>query len=204
MKLSYINENQIRELSKKGMNLSHYWVLDLLNAAREYDQDAVQVLPNVKEVKLLKDRFLIDEKGINVNGQKFYQEISNIKEEDVPKKSKKEPVIESRFEEWWNEYPGSANFSYRGMSFTSSRALRGNKQVCKMLYDAAVASKVTTEAQILNSTKFMVEEAKKESFDSGVNKLQYLPGAEVFLRQQRYLSFEVAEGTDNDSDNSWA
>lgn len=48
------------------------------------------------------------------------------------------------------------------------------------------------------------KEAKKESFESGVNKLQYLPGAEVFLRQQRYLSFENVEESNDEVNNQWA
>lgn len=123
-----------------------------------------------------------------------------------PKKEKTVKSTDNRFEELWECYPGSANFSYKGMTFRSSRALRGNKQVCKMLYDAAIASKVATEEQIIVATKYMVEEAKKESFDTGVNKLQYLPGIEPFLRQQRYLNFvNVAEGSGStSSDDQWA
>lgn len=124
-----------------------------------------------------------------------------------PKREKATKIVsENSFETWWECYPGSANFTYRGMRFSSSRALRSDKQVCKMLYDSAVASKVATEDQIIAATKYMVEEAKKESFETGVNKLQFLPGSSVFLRQQRYLSFiEVANDSSNESNEElWA
>lgn len=203
-----INENQIRALGKANMTLNHLYVLDLLNAGREYDANAIQVIPTIRDVKLLKDRFLIDEKGITTLGVKFYQEIAAIKDEPLEKgmKKKVKEVVENRFSEFWDIFPGSANFTYRGMSFKSSRALKANKQVCQMLYNSAVIQGVATEDQIINATKFMVEEAKKESFETGINKLQYLSSCEVFLRQGKYLAFaDVANVKDEDpSDNCWS
>ena len=191
MLMTLINENQIRALGKMGMSLNHFYVLDLLNASRESYPDAIQTLPTIRDVKLLKDRFLIDDKGISPLGQKVYQEIAAIKDGEVQDTKKKiKEVVENRFEEFWDAYPASANFIYRGMSFKSSRALKANKQVCQMLYNSAI----------------MVEEAKKESFEIGTNKLAFLPGIEVYLRQQKYLAFaDVANVKDEDpSDSYWA
>lgn len=207
MLMTLINENQIRALGKMGMSLNHFYVLDLLNASRESYPDAIQTLPTIRDVKLLKDRFLIDDKGISPLGQKVYQEIAAIKDGEVQDTKKKiKEVVENRFEEFWDAYPASANFIYRGMSFKSSRALKANKQVCQMLYNSAIIQGIATEDQIINATKFMVEEAKKESFEIGTNKLAFLPGIEVYLRQQKYLAFaDVADVKDEDpSDSYWA
>lgn len=206
MLLTNINENQIKALSKAGLNLNHFYVLDLLNASRESYPDAIQTLPTIKDVNLLMNRFLIDTKGITEQGKKFYKEIAAIKDGEIQGTKKKiKEVVENKFLELWDIFPGSANFSYRGMEFRSSRVLKSNKQVCQMLYNSAVIQGIATEDQIISATKFMIEEAKKESFDTGVNKLQFLSSLEVYLRQGKYMGFIGIENSDEQpSDNCWS
>lgn len=202
MQLIDINESQIKALSKIGMSLTHYWLLHLL-----YHADTVVYIPQIRERKLLEDRGLINKSGILQAGRLLYEQIRDTKLETPQTGKKKDTeVTENHFEEFWSAYPASANFSIKGMQFTSSRALRSNKQVCKMLYDSAIAQGEVTEEQIIAATKYMTEEAKKESFESGLNKLQFLPGVEVFLRQQRYLAFvEIADTKSEEGDsNYWA
>lgn len=207
MNFTNINENQIRALGKVGMNMTHLWILWLLNMAREYDQEAIQVMPNLKEVNLLKNRFLIDHKGINKAGQDFYKSIVAIKEEDISKskKKKEEKVVDNNFMYWWDSYP-SATFNYRGMDFRSSRGLKTNKAVCEMLYNKVIAQGITPE-QMLNALNYQVKLMKEESWESGKNKLEYMPNTETYIRQSRYEEFLTAGEEHSDEqpmDNCWA
>lgn len=208
-KLLHINENMIKALSKSGMNLSHYWVLDLLNGAKEVYPNAVQVVPQLREVNLLMSRFLVDTKGITPLGQQFYKEISEIKEGEAPKKSKKkEEVVDNGFEEWYCAYPSSDHYRYRGMVFEGEgKSLKPNKEICRMKYNAIIARGGITKEQILDATKLQIEKRKAASFDSGKNGLTYMQKAETYLGQESFRAFleEINENNDElTQDNCWA
>lgn len=105
------------------------------------------------------------------------------------KKERKEKgllIADSLFEDIWKAYPASASFSYRGVKFNNSRILRSNRAVCEMLYLKAIQSKQITGEQILSAIKKQVQMVKEESYESGQNRMQFLPTIEVYLRQQRY------------------
>jgi len=200
MLLLDIKEHQIKALSKVGLNLSHFWVLNYLNYQSTFD--VVTTIPEVKEVKLLKDRYLIDSNGITTAGTQFYNDIVACKAETKKKAVEEkgdEDGEDNGFELWWKTYPASGNFEYKGMKFTSGRALKSNKQVCEMLYDKAVAISGATPGQLLKALSAQITLIKKESYESGKNGLQYMSSAEVYLRQGKYEAFlqQVAGSADD-------
>ena len=113
-------------------------------------------------------------------------------------KEKKKPiVVDSKFQTIWDAYPSSASFSYRGISWKSSRVLRANYQVCEMLYLKAVAVGSVTHDQILGAVRKQIQMVKEESYESGNNGMQYLPSLEVWIRQARY---EAMIGTEEEEE----
>lgn len=120
------------------------------------------------------------------------------------KKEKRKPLPtedDKGFREFWNEYPPSGNFTYRGMSFISSRVLRSNYQVCEMLYMKALTENNVTPEQMLKAIKKQVSIAKKESYETGQNKIAYMPGLEVYIRQAKYLAF-ITEYTSTENEDN--
>jgi hypothetical protein len=114
------------------------------------------------------------------------------------KKERKKPVqTDDKFQEIWDAYPPSASFTYRGVTFTSSRVLRSNKSVCQLLYSKAIIESTVTHEQILAAIKKQVKMVKDESYESGQNRMQYLPALEVYLRQARY---EAMIGIEDESE----
>jgi len=114
-------------------------------------------------------------------------------------RGKRKPVqIDSKFREIWDVYPASASFSYRGISWKSSRVLRANYQVCEMLYLKAVAVGSVTHDQILGAVKKQIQMVKEESYQSGNNGMQYLSSLEVYLRQEKYGAFLGADVEEED------
>lgn len=201
MNLIDINESQIKALSKVSMNLSHYWLLHLLQEA-----DVVVYIPQIRERKLLEDRGLISKTGITAAGKVLYDQIKSIELEAPVAKKKEEDRSDNGFEIWWIAFPASANFQYKGMQFTSSRGLRNNKPVCKLLYNKVIAQGVKPE-EMLNAINHQVKLMKEESWETGKNKLEYFQGSEVYLRQQRYEPFlSIGEGHEDEqpSDNCYA
>lgn len=110
-------------------------------------------------------------------------------------RAKPEPAADDKgFAIWWKAYPSSANFNYKGMKFESPRALRSNYQVCQNLYLRALHENPSvTPEMLLKALQKQVNLAKKESFETGNNKLAYFPGSEVYLRQGRYEAFITSQ-----------
>lgn len=205
-------EDQVRYLGKIGMNLSHLYILDMLYNGWAYlppeEKSKKLVIPQLKEVKLLRDRFLVDDNGITETGRRVYLQIRDIAEGDCPVSGKKKvkEVKESRWKEVWKEYPSTANFSYKGMQFKSPRSLKKNELVCEQLYNAILAEKEVTEDQIIAAIITQVSLVKEESFNTGQNKMQYMSNFETYLRQREFMSFLETEdeGIGNNDDYQWA
>lgn len=203
MNLLNINESQIKALSKVGMSLTHFWFLHVIQDA----EFSVFQFPQIRERKLLEDRGLVTKNGISAAGIVFYTQISNIELETSKSKKEEKVVSDNGFSDFWKEFPRTATFSYKGMSFKSSRVLRSNEAVCKMEYDKAIAKGVVTPEQMLKVIKYQVQTMKEESFDRGINRFEHMNGCEVWLRQAKYEALiEVMEHEEDEqpTDNCWA
>ena len=118
-----------------------------------------------------------------------------------PKKESKksiEPHEDKGFKQFWDAYPATANFTVRGMKFSSSRVLRSNYQVCEMLYLKALQAYNISPAQIIKALQIQLNLIKKESYDSGQNSLQYFAVIEVYLRQAKFDAFLQQTVSDED------
>lgn len=128
---------------------------------------------------------------------------SFLKETGEKKERVKKPasIEDNGFELVWKAYPPSGNFTYKGITFTSSRALRANYQVCEMLYMKGLTENKVTGEQIVKAINKQLSIAKRESFEAGENRLNYLPALEVFLRQSRYMAF-IDNGPEDKEDET--
>lgn len=123
------------------------------------------------------------------------------------KKERKKSVFtdeDETFQKFWESYPASGSFKYRGMSFNSSRVLRSNKSICQQLFNKIISQGVVSGEQLIKAISIQVEMMKKESWESGQNKLEYLSGIEVWLRQEKFhamLEMEEQEDTQEESQN---
>jgi len=117
-------------------------------------------------------------------------------------RSKPDPFVDDKgFSLFWDAYPSSANFKYKGMTFNSPRVLRSNKQVCQNLYMKAFhENPELTPEMLLKAIQKQVLLAKKESVEKGVNQLAFLPGIEVYIRQARYEAFVQQDGEEESVD----
>lgn len=120
------------------------------------------------------------------------------------KREKKKPTITpgSLFKEFWEAYPPTASFNIKGMRFQSARVLRSNYQICEQLYNKAIHSGSVTHEDLMKALKKQVNMMKQESFETGLNKLQYFSAIEVYLRQGKYESFVGADEDDEDNYSS--
>jgi len=114
------------------------------------------------------------------------------------KKERIKPVSnpDSKFKQFWDAYPPTASFSYRGMVFKAARVLRSNFQVCEQLYNKTLATGNVTHDQIMKALQIQVTRMKEESYETGKNSLQYFSAIEVYIRQSKYEAFIGEEDND--------
>lgn len=103
--------------------------------------------------------------------------------------------VQEHFEIFWNEFPSTSKFEYKGKKFPGERVLRANKQVCLKLYNDAIqdiSKLISTESKalcadhLIDAMKVHVANIKIESYKSGQNRMQYMKSCEVYLRQKAY------------------
>ena len=118
------------------------------------------------------------------------------------KKERKKPVqTDESFEIWWRAYP-LANFTYRGMQFTSGRTLRCRKDECYRLYSRALTENDITAEQMLMALQKQVKVMKEESYESGQNRLQYMSTSDVYLRAGKYQDW-LGTGDESEEEETY-
>lgn len=124
------------------------------------------------------------------SGQVSYQHwFDNYK----PKREKKVLVIndsnEKEWEKLWKLWPSNSNFEYQGKKYTGDRVLKAGQQVCRNIWVKAITDGVG--ADIIQAAAYIeIQTKKQESHRTGQNKLQYLNGLEVWLRQRKWEAWE--------------
>jgi len=101
------------------------------------------------------------------------------------------------FEEWWKTYPGTDSFEYKGKSFKGTRALRKNKDECRLKFDKIILEGEYTAAQLLAALNFEILQKKESSIASNRNALTYMQGSEPYLHQRGFDAYIelINEGT---------
>jgi len=179
-----VKPHWISILRKSKMTLNHLVVLDMA-----IDQ---QDLTGYRETALLRSLGMVDEHGCTTSGKAFYESV--IASVDSPVKSRRIKVVDDQdngFEEFWKEFPVSAQFTYRDLLFKSERTLKSQKQVCKAKYNKLLAEDKITPDVLLRCLQLEVATRKEESYNDWKkqNKLQYMPGCEVWLNGKSYIGY---------------
>ena len=93
------------------------------------------------------------------------------------------------FEAWWKVYPGTDTFTHKGESFTGTRALRGNKEECKIKFDKILGEGEYTADVMIAALQFDVLQKKENSVKTKVNRLTYMQSSITYLNQRSFEPF---------------
>lgn len=114
------------------------------------------------------------------------------------KKIEKKKVDNSKFEEWWKEFPGTNNFIHHGHAFTGDRSLRTSKDDCRIKFDKIILEGEYTTEELLGALKLHIRKIKEESVKTSINKLTYLHNSLTYLNQKDFDPFvELIKQGDN-------
>ena len=198
MKL-HITPQQFEELIKKSYSLDIIYLLKLIEA--EYDVEPLYEnsmrLSAIYQSLRRKGLIAEDENRLTTTGKDL---LAFVGEDKTQKKFVKRKPHATLFEEWWKTYPGTDTFSYNGKKFRGTRALRKDKQACKIKFDAILNEGDYTAQQLIGALKFEIEQKVLESMRRGTNRLTYMQNSLTYLNQRTYEAFiELMEEEGNNA-----
>ena len=106
----------------------------------------------------------------------------------------KEPIKRPRqkssdFDNWWNVFPLTDNFEYKGKKFTGSRGLRRSREDCRIKFNKILTEGDYNAQQITDATSLDIFLKKEASVKTGDNKLTFLQNSLTYLTQRSYEPF---------------
>ena len=195
MKL-HITPEKFEELIKKSYSLDIIYLLKLIDA--EYD--VIPLYENSMRLSAiyqsLRRKGLIakDEDKLTTIGTDLLTFVG----ENNTKKFVKRKANTTEFEEWWKTYPGTDTFTYEGRKFRGTRALRKDKQACKIKFEAIILEGDYTGQQLIDALKFEIAQKVNMSMKTKQNRLTYMQNSLTYLNQRTYEAFVelINEGED--------
>jgi hypothetical protein len=186
MKLN-VTPQQFEELIKKGYNLDIIFLLKLIDEQSDVSLlfDTSMKIDSIYQSLIRKGLITKNDEKLTLIGKDLLQfmEVETV----VKLVRRKAPVTE--FEEWWKTYPGTDSFEHKGKTFKGTRALRLNKEDCRVKFNKIIIEGEYTAEQLIASLKFEVNQKKETSITEGSNRLKFMQGSSVYLNQRSYEPF---------------
>lgn len=171
------------ELIKKTYSLDLIFLLKVL----EEGLDTEELCAN--SVRVCNLFQTLERKGLIGTDQKLTlqgKELLSFMETEGDVKIAKKKASISEFEQWWKAYPGTDTFVHKGKKFTGTRALRKEKDDCRIKFDKILLEGEYTLQDMLAALQFDVDQKKESSVKTGVNRLTYMQNSLTYLNQRSF------------------
>lgn len=181
-----LTKEHYQELVKKGLSLDYVFMLMLVKEGHDIPT-LIKDNPKLEAIHqtLVRKALITDENKLTLIGHELLDFMgSKIATTIVRnKQSTKE------FDLWWEAFPSTDHFEYKGRIFTGSRGMRVQKEKCKLRFNSIVNEGKYTANQIIEATKLVVHLKKEASFKKRTNELTYLQNSYTFLDKDHYVPF---------------
>lgn len=175
------------ELIKNGYSLDVLYFLQLLEEGYESTEIASKSPKfNTLWSSLLRKGLVTDEGKVTLEGKNL---LSLLSEEVNKPKLRKKKTESSEFISWWNTYPSTDTFEYKGRKFTGSRALRVKKDDCRVKLNKILNEGEYTIDELVEALKLEVEQKAEASIKEGKNKISFFQNSLTYLNQATYDPF---------------
>lgn len=128
---------------------------------------------------------LVSENKLTPEGKELLEFMSS--EEGVKIKKKKAP--EEPFTRWWNTFPGTDTFEYKGKKFVGTRALKAKKDDCKIKLNKILDEGEYTIDDLIKALELEISQKKENSYKTGANSLKYMHNSLTYLNQRDFEPF---------------
>lgn len=181
-----LTKEHFQELVKKGLSLDYVFMLMLVKEGHDMP-NLIKDCPKLEAIHqtLIRKALITDENKLTIIGQELLDFMSSKLATTIVrnKPSTKE------FDLWWESFPSTDHFEYKGRIFTGSRGMRVQKEKCKLKFNAIINEGVYTAQQIIDSTKYVVILKKEASLKKKSNELTYLQNSYTFLDGEFFAPF---------------
>lgn len=174
------------ELMKKSYSLDMLYMLKLIH--KSYDvNDLCEISVKMKAIytSLLRKGLITEENNLTVLGLDILEFVSKKTNKTLVKKK----PLASDFDEWWEVYPSTDYFKMGNKTFLGSRAIRINKQKCKLEFDKIIGEGNLTKKDIIIATEYDVKQRKSNSLKKNSNQLTYMQNSLTYLNQRSFEPF---------------
>lgn len=173
-------------LIEQGYTIDAVFLLKMIE--EQCDLEELLKVPKVAALhQFLRRKALIsgDEDKITTIGV----ELLTFMSQKSPKRIIKKKTTSEGFDMWWNAYPGTDTFAYNGKSFSGSRALRQNKDECRLKFDKIILEGEYSVDDMIKSLEYDVLQKKEASLKEGRNKLTFMQNSLTYLNQRSFEPF---------------
>jgi len=174
-----ISINKLAELYSRGYNGD---IILLLLAIKNNEDIPDQIQYSKTEAKCVRKGLISGNKLTKVG-----EELLEFLDKPETEKFEKKKLNEDVFLRFWQLFPATDSFEYKGRSFLGSRGLRVKKDDCRIKLNAILSLGEYNIEDILRATEYDIFLKKEQSFKTGQNKLSYIHNSLTYLNQ---LSFE--------------
>lgn len=173
-----MNYNKWKYINDKGYNSDVISFLQFIKNEEELDEEHTKTQ---SILQLLNRKQLINENGLTILGEELLKNIEI--DEIIPIKA----IKIDKFEEWWKIFPASDAFEMDNRTFMGTQSKRIKKDICKKTFNKLL--NVFTAEDIIKSTSFIIEQAKKISLKKGTNQISFIANSERFLREEMFSPY---------------
>ena len=186
MKLT-IHPEKFLEIIKTSYSLDIIYLLKLIEQGYDISElckESVKI--NVLYNTLIRKGLITEtEDKLTILGTELLEFI----ESKASTKFKKKKFGNDGFDSWWENYPGTDKFEYKGRSFPATRALRANKDECRTKFNKILLEGDYTSEQLIEALKYDVQSKKDNSISTGTNKLSFMQNSLTYLNQRTFEPF---------------
>jgi hypothetical protein len=176
-----IDNQQFKELIKKGYSLDLIYLLQHLDIIDEICEESVKL--QTLKTTLIRKGLISNENKVTLEGKQLLDFIS------LPGTKLMKVKKDDLFAKWWTAYPSTDSFTYRNRKFVGSRALRVKKDDCKERINKILNEGEYSIEDLIRALELEVHQKKEKSFKEGKNILSYMQNSSTYLHQRTFEAY---------------
>jgi len=178
--------SHFEELIKSGYNLDMLFFVMLVEDGADVDEMIASGAKMQMIYQSVRRKGLLSETNkVTTLGKDMMALLKSEKGAKMPKKKK----TDTDFDKWWNKYPGTDTFTYRGESFTGTRGMRVKKDECKIKFDNILSEGEYTIQEMIAALEYEILQKKENSIKTKVNRLTFMQNSLTYLNQRSFEPF---------------
>jgi len=179
--------SHFKELTKAGYSLDMLCFIRLIEEGNDPDEMCADDSKMKMLYQTVRRKGLLSETNkVTIVGKEVLNFLNEeVEQPKIPKKKK----TNTDFDTWWNTYPGTDTFTYKGESFTGTRGMRVKKEDCKVKFNNILSEGEYTAGELIAALQYEVLQKKENSLKTKVNRLTFMQNSLTYLNQRSFEPF---------------